>query len=78
MGTIYTTDMSDHPSQTTPVIGTMNTDQVAAAQADTARILATPRAHRAIQRRNERRLPPYCGCCGCITRYCNCSCCCQK
>lgn len=24
------------------------------------------------------KLPAYCGCCGCIKRYCNCSCCCQK
>lgn len=23
-------------------------------------------------------LPAYCSCCGCLTRYCNCSCCCGK
>ncbi len=26
----------------------------------------------------RRGLPAYCGCCGCLTRYCNCSCCCQR
>lgn len=25
-----------------------------------------------------RGLPAYCGCCGCITRYCICRCCCAK
>lgn len=62
----------------TPVLGTMTAAQLARAKADTARILATPPARRRATRRNGRRLPAYCGCCGCITRYCNCSCCCQK
>lgn len=25
-----------------------------------------------------RGLPAYCGCCGCVKRYCLCSCCCGK
>ena len=25
-----------------------------------------------------RRLPQYCSCCGCVKRYCNCRCCCQR
>lgn len=28
--------------------------------------------------RRRRGLPAYCGCCGCLTRYCICSCCCGK
>jgi len=65
-------------SKPEPVIGTMNADQYARAQTDTARIIACPKPRHRNHRRTAKRLPPYCGCCGCLTRYCNCSCCCQK
>lgn len=63
---------------TTPVIGTMDAEQYEQAQAETRRILANRRTHRRGRRRAAKRLSPYCACCGCITRYCICSCCCQK
>ena len=31
--------------------------------------------HPALSRKG---LPAYCGCCGCVKRYCICSCCCGK
>ena len=71
-----------HPTAATaatePVIGTMTAAQAAQAQADTARVLAAPLAHSRTRPGGRRQLPAYCGCCGCITRYCICSCCCQK
>ena len=73
--------MTHHTAVTTstgPVIGTMNAAQLAEAQADTMRALAASPAHPHARPGSRRRLPAYCGCCGCITRYCICSCCCQK
>lgn len=64
--------------RTAPVIGTMTAGQLARAQAATRLILNSPPARRYGRNSRGRRLPPYCGCCGCVTRYCNCSCCCQK
>lgn len=65
-------------SHTKPIIGTMDTAQLAAAQANTARALAAPRVRCRTPHGSGHRLSAYCGCCGCITRYCICSCCCQK
>lgn len=61
-----------------PVIGTMTAAQLAAARAGTARVLADTRPLRTGRTAGVPRLPAYCGCCGCVTRYCNCSCCCQR